>query len=113
MPSLGPTTGGRGIVETLHRLETDAGILDATFIHGFSYAENDHSGASLLRIVIAANATAECAARELSDWIWEMRAAFGGAPLAAKEGLALARSHLTHKAMPIGWASSLKSYSGW
>lgn len=60
----------RAFAEHVADYAKQKGLLDATFFHGFPYADVPGTGAS---IVVVAENGAEEAADELAEWVWENR----------------------------------------
>ena len=63
----------RTLVERLHRLEAEPGVLTATVSMGFPFADIRDAGVSVLVAADGDQALADDKADELASWLWDLR----------------------------------------
>lgn len=63
----------RSLVERLHEMEAEAGVLTATISMGFPFADIHDAGVSVLVTVDGDRRLASDKADELAGWLWELR----------------------------------------
>ena len=64
------------VIEKLHALETESGVVTATLSMGFPFADITDAGVSVLVTTNGDSALAETYADQFASYIWEMREAF-------------------------------------
>ena len=65
-----------GVIEKLHALETEPGVVTATLSMGFPFADITDAGVSVLVTTNGDTALAETYADQFASYIWEMRSQF-------------------------------------
>lgn len=91
-PAYGLTLSGPGhdVQQVLYKLiETDDELLDATFFHGFAYADIPQAGASVIAIAKSQEAADRCA-KALAEYAWSRRRDFAIPANSAQKAMDLA-----------------------
>ncbi|MBP87432.1 MAG: MlrC domain protein [Planctomycetaceae bacterium] len=63
----------RTLIERLHNLESESGVLTATISMGFPFADIHDAGVSVLVATDSDQALANAKADELASWLWDLR----------------------------------------
>ena len=76
------------VMDRVHHLESQPGILSVTLATGFPWADVPDVGASVIVVADRDSGLAEQFAEELADWIWQNRQRWYCAPKSVRQGIA-------------------------
>lgn len=101
LPILMPTTTtfegiGQEVLAKVLELESEPGIIDVSWFHGFPYTDTEHVGTHIVVTTEGNREQAEAVAKTAAEYIWQRRESFRPRSLSAAQAVAEALSSDVH-----------------